>query len=155
MKKLFLNLCAVVLLVSSVCFVIGSEEKAEAAVDDKIFATPVQAKKIGPSFTTTAKATRAELNDLSDILDYDNTVQSIHNGIIATVITLPLKPKLAVSIGTGGAVLSAYAGSTKSKIVTDALKKSSKSTFNVKVTYTYRQVGSGAGYYEISKIAIN
>ncbi|WP_236690879.1 hypothetical protein [Lysinibacillus xylanilyticus] len=40
-------------------------------------------------------------------------------------------------IGTGVLVLSAFSGNTKAKIVTDALKKFSEGSFNVKVIYVF------------------
>lgn len=155
MKKSLIKLCAIILLISSVSFVLHSKNNIEAAVNDKIFATPTQAAQKGLTFTTTATATRSELNKLSDILDYDNKVTSFHYGVLVTIVTAPLAKKLSIPVGIASGLISSYAETTKAKIVTNALKKSSKSTFKVNITYKYKQLGSGQGYYYISNITIN
>lgn len=152
MKKLIFKILVAVLLLGTVAIPITTTEAAVPR--NMIFKTPTQARDIGYTIKTSTTATRAELNKLSDILDYDNTVKSIHLGIIASLVTVPLSPKLSITVGTGASVISAFASSKKSKIVTKALKKSSKKKFKVNITYSYRQTGSGDGYYYMQKISI-
>lgn len=159
MKNLLLKICIAVLLISTVSATstitpLGNNTAEAAKIDHILFATPNQAKTIGKSFTTSAIATRQDLNLLSDILDEQQMYRSIHAGIMATLITAPLKKRFSIPSGFAGALISAYAGDTNAKTVTNALKKSSKSQFLVQVTYVYRQTGSGDGYYYISNIKI-
>ncbi len=125
-----------------------------ADVPNVIYASPTMARQKGYVFTTDAYATRAELLKLSDILDYQEAVTSVHFGIISALITAPLTPKFSIPIGVGAGLVSTFAKSSNTKIVTKALRENSTDRFQVSVTYTYKQVGSNDGYYYISQIKI-
>ncbi|TDL84660.1 hypothetical protein E2R55_27195 [Vibrio vulnificus] len=155
MKKFILKIMVAVLLISSVSALginlLGNNVEAAQTV---IWKHPKDAKKIGYNFTTTKTITRAELNKISTYIDGKETSSNVLAGIATTIVTTPLKPYLSISSGIAVTLLTSYR-STKGKLVSDKLKKSSAKSFKVKITYKYRQSGSNDGYYFIDTIKIS
>ncbi|WP_369382682.1 hypothetical protein [Lysinibacillus fusiformis] len=118
-----------------------------------IWAHPSKAKEIGHTFSTNATITRDELIKINTYFDNKETGLSVQMGLATTVLTAPLNTYFSVAAGVGVTFLTSYVD-TQGKMVNNTLLKSTKSKFNVKITYTYLQSGSNDGYYSIKTIKI-
>lgn len=127
---------------------------AATATKPVIWAHPSKAKEIGKTFSTNATITRTELIRINTYFDNKETGEAAQLGIATTVLTAPLNTWFSISAGVGVTMLTSYV-STQGKIVNNTLLKSTKSKFNVKISYAYRQAGSNDGYYYITKITIS
>ncbi|MED3799307.1 hypothetical protein P4604_18170 [Lysinibacillus capsici] len=124
-----------------------------ANAEPVIWCHPSRAKEIGRTFSTDATITRDELIKINTYFDNKETGQSVQAGLATTILTAPLNGYFSVSAGVAVTFLTSYVD-TQGKMVNSTLLKSTKSKFNVKITYNYLQTGSNDGYYSISKIKI-
>ncbi|EWH21645.1 hypothetical protein [Bacillus haynesii] len=155
MKKFILKILVSVLVISSLSSLgfITKNDEAKAATRAVIYTTQKKAKKIGYTFSTTKTISRKDLNKISDYLDNNDASRNAQLGVVTTILTAPLSPYISIGAGLGATLLSSYI-ETNGKLVSSKLKKSSKKTFKVKITYRYRFGPREDGYYYISNVKI-
>ncbi|MCC2248963.1 hypothetical protein JUJ52_03190 [Virgibacillus sp. AGTR] len=155
MKKILTKILVVTLIFGSIglgTFTVKPDE-ASAATKTVFYAHPSKAKKIGWKFSTTKTISRSQLIKISDYFDKRKGHQSAWAGLAATILSAPLNVYASVPAGAAVTLLTSYS-KTHGDLISAKLKKSTKKSFKVKITYRYRQAGSNQGYYYIDSIKI-